>query len=96
MSPSLKYARISALAVESNCMVLLDFKKQISEDSLQIIRSWNDSTLSTTGLVLHAAPPEKELLWSTWNLKDWMAPNTFFGKSYLPYWNQPDKQQLVW
>jgi len=47
MSPSLKSARIPAFEDEttsSDRLALLDFKSRISEDPLQIMSSWNDST----------------------------------------------------
>jgi Leucine-rich repeat (LRR) protein len=44
MSSSLKSARIPTFANESDRLALLDFKSQISEDPLQIMSLWNDST----------------------------------------------------
>jgi hypothetical protein len=44
MSSTLKSATIPAFADESDRLALLDFKSRISEDPLQIMSFWNDST----------------------------------------------------
>ncbi|XP_059451248.1 probable LRR receptor-like serine/threonine-protein kinase At3g47570 [Corylus avellana] len=41
---SFQSARIPTSAIESDRLTLLDLKKRISEDPLQIMSSWNDST----------------------------------------------------
>ncbi|KAL4606238.1 hypothetical protein ACB092_09G087300 [Castanea dentata] len=44
MSSCLKSATVSAFANETDRLALLDFKNRITQDPLQIMSSWNDST----------------------------------------------------
>jgi hypothetical protein len=62
MSSSLKSARIPTSPVESDRMALLDFKKRISEDPLQIMSSWNDSTLFCNWFGVTCNPYSKRVI----------------------------------
>jgi Leucine-rich repeat (LRR) protein len=62
MSSSLKSARISAFANESDHLALLDFKNRISEDPLQIMSSWNESTHFCNWFGVTCSPSSKRVV----------------------------------
>jgi hypothetical protein len=64
MSSSLKSARIPAFADESDRLALLDFKKRISEDPLQIMSLWNDSTHFCNWFGVTCTPSSKRVIGS--------------------------------
>jgi len=62
MSSSLKSARIHAFVDESDRMALLDIKSRISEDPLQIMSSWNDSTHFCNWFGVTCSPTSKRVV----------------------------------
>jgi hypothetical protein len=62
MSSSLKSARIPTFANESDRLALLDFKNQISEDPLQIMSLWNDSTRFCNWFGVTCSPSRKRVM----------------------------------
>jgi Leucine-rich repeat (LRR) protein len=68
MSSSLKSATIPAFEDESDRLALLEFKNGISEDPLQIISSWNDSTHFCNWFGVTCSPSTKRVM--VLNLED--------------------------
>jgi Leucine-rich repeat (LRR) protein len=58
----LKSARILAFANDTDRLALLDFKKQISEDPVQIMSSWNDSTHFCNWFGVTCSPSSKRVM----------------------------------
>jgi hypothetical protein len=58
----LKSARILAFADDTDRLALLDFKKRISEDPLQIMSSWNDSTHFCNWFGVTCSPSSKRVV----------------------------------
>jgi hypothetical protein len=58
----LKSARILSFADETDRLGLLDFKKRISEDPLQIMSSWNDSTHFCNWFGVTCSPSNKRVV----------------------------------
>ena len=59
MSSYLKSATVSAYANESDRLTLLDFKKGITQDPLQIMSSWNDSIHFCNWIGVTCSPSNK-------------------------------------
>jgi Leucine-rich repeat (LRR) protein len=62
MSSTLKSATIPAFADESDRLALLDFKNGISEDPLQIMNLWNDSTHFCSWFGVTCTPSGKRVM----------------------------------
>ncbi|XP_062167094.1 probable LRR receptor-like serine/threonine-protein kinase At3g47570 [Alnus glutinosa] len=58
----LKSARIHAFADESDRLALLDFKNRITEDPLQIMSSWNESTHFCNWFGVSCSPSSKRVM----------------------------------
>jgi hypothetical protein len=98
MSSSLKSARIPAYADdESDRLALLDFKKRISEDPLQIMSSWNDSTHFCNWFGVTCSPSSKRVMvlnLQAQRLGGILTPS-IGNLTYLTGINL-EKQQLLW
>ena len=68
MSSCLKSATIPPLENETDHQALLDFKRRITKDPLQIMSSWNDSTHFCNWLGVTCSPSNKRVM--VLNLKD--------------------------
>ena len=62
MSSCLKSATVQAFANETDQLALLDFKSRITQDPLQIMSSWNDSTHFCNWIGVTCSFPSKRVI----------------------------------